>query len=407
MRVLVAFHDESMGGTSRSALAFAETWKDAGAHVKLYCPSSPHSARLRQLWQMGVEVTNDLSDIGLFTPDLLHIHHGAPSGATTTWVSRLLSYCEDFAPAVLTHDIFGQGLGRTIEKGLRSQGTRSHVVGLLGDWLATQHSAQYGSLSHVRRIIPNPQDFSFFRRPTSTERLDARAARQILPNEKVILRIGSPIAEKWTLAGYLKLAECVANTPNYRLRLIGAPRKLVDALPALPRIEVLQTIADDEVLRAEYWAADVFMHWADRGESFGNVILEALGCGLPVAYRSREFRDNTPWEFQSLSGFSYASNTDHWLTMARRLGRDSFTVSAADATGLEKYGQEQLRSRLSYIVSEVDAVGNRLDAGAIVKILQQGFREPVGLPKTHRWRVALRHNPVAASAKFLKHRFRL
>ncbi|MDN4646524.1 hypothetical protein [Arthrobacter sp. PsM3] len=405
MRVAIAFNDVSMGGTSRSAVTFADAWHLAGAEAIAYCPGGPHPSRTAQLKESGIPVTAQLGEITKFRPDLLHIHHGAPSGATTSWVGNLLSATSELEPAVLTHDIFGQGLGAAIKKTLRASSVQPQVVGLLGDWLAAQHSAQCGGQGISRRIIPNPQDFSFFRPPSSLERKNARARRGISNSEKVLLRVGSPINEKWTIDGYIRLAEFAIKSTNYRLRLIGAPPKLLDALPRSEKIDVLPVITDDEQLREEYWTANTFMHWADRGESFGNVILEALGTRLPVAYRSRALRDNTPWEFQKLKDFSYASGTKSWLSLAAILDRSAIQ-SIADVPGeLEEYGVRRLSDVLSDIVWRFDSLSHMAGPAVIPHLLEASFRVPQELPKMCQLQVALRHNPVSAKLKDLNRRF--
>lgn len=401
MRVLVAFNDTSMGGTSRSAVAFAEAWQDAGAEVLVYCPNSPHLARTERIRELGIPKAGQLAEVSAFRPHLVHLHHGAPSPELKHWVSALLAAFQGSNPAVLTHDIFGQGLGRAVRKKLHKVGSKPPVVGLLGDWLAGQHRAQYGRRGEVRRIVPNPQDFAFFRPPTTGERVEARLSRGIAPSDTVLLRVGSPIGEKWTTSGYLRLAELVITSSNLRLRLIGAPDELQARLPKSSKITLLPTILNDEALRSEYWAADIFMHWADRGESFGNVILESLGTGLPVIYRQRPLRDNTPWEFQGIPGFTYAKSTSAWLRFAKSgMERPVHPVEP----DLQKYGLDRLRAVLGAVLERAAETDPTELQREIPAILQSQFRVPVNLPSWSRLYIFCRHNPLTAVLKSAKRR---
>jgi hypothetical protein len=45
MKVVLGFADSSRGGTSRSALLFAELWRAAGAEVLVYSPDELHPDR--------------------------------------------------------------------------------------------------------------------------------------------------------------------------------------------------------------------------------------------------------------------------------------------------------------------------------------------------------------------------
>jgi glycosyltransferase involved in cell wall biosynthesis len=284
---------------------------------------------------------------------------------------------------VLTHNIFGQPL--PIDFGSRV------VIGLLGDWVAAQYRLQSGSDSGTLRVVPNPQDFRRFRPPTSEERTSAREALGLSQSDRVILRVGSPSEEKWSLAGYRTVSGLTNDDGATRVRLIGAPPSHL-AL-ANERTFVTQESTDDDALLLEYWAADVFAHWAERGESFGNVVLEAMGTGLPVAYRAVRTRDNTPFEFRGISSFHYATSTRSWL---QAIG----TTSDADRSvpaGLDAYGAPSLVSRLTAIVGRGPE-----GVDGVYRACLEVFANPSPIGRVNVLWVALRHNPITAIVKRLR-----
>lgn len=382
MRVALGFSDSSRGGTSRSALLFADLWRAAGAEVLVYSPDKLHPDRAEAARRAGLVTTRSLSALQEFEPDLVHLHHGAPSAATLDWLRAVNARLPEDV-VVLTHNIFGQPL--PVDFGRRA------VIGLLGDWVAAQYRLQSGSDLGNLRIVPNPQDFSHFRPPSIDERRTAREELGLLPSERVILRVGSPSEEKWSLAGYRRLSATMDDGGTTRVRLIGAPTSH-QAL-ANERTFVTQKPVNDDSLLHEYWAADVFAHWADRGESFGNVILEAMGTGLPVAYRAVRTRDNTPFEFRGLPSFHYTTSTRSWLKVIE-------TVHAADRSapdGLTAFAAPTLVARLTRIVGSGPG-----GADAVYRTCLAAFALPSPIGRVNLVRVALRHNPIAAIAKRLR-----
>lgn len=385
MKVLLAFDDVSLGGTSRTAILFARLWSAAGATVSVYSARDPHPVRVAELDAAGVSHSTSLPR-GEGAPNLVHLHHAAPSSATIRWVGDFLDEVGSDV-VLLTHNVFGQDLPLAFPE--------RTIVGVLGDWLGTQYRYQTAFRRKPVRVVPNPQDTDFFRPPTADERVSARNRLGIAPETRVILRVGSPTTEKWSSHAYRSLAERVHHERGYLLRLIGAPQSLTGGLPRSTYVRP-QPISLDEDLRDEYWAADSFAHWAERGESFGNVILEALSTGLPVTYMARPTRDNTPAEFRSIEEFHYARTKAEWLASATSRFRSEKHPAKTDPS-LLKYSSQSVEDTLRSIVH----LSGR-SSEALAQAVLAALPSPRRLRFKERALVGIRHNPLMASLKRIR-----
>jgi len=358
---------------------YARLWRDAGADVLVYSPRPLHERRASETAEYGIRVTSSLVEVQRFHAPLAHLHHAAPSPGTLEWAAAFSAVISREA-VVLTHNVFGQVL--PLDLGDRT------VVGVLGHWVGAQYRFQGGGPAKRIRVLPNPQDLGFFRPPTVAERRDARAALHISGQQHVVLRVGSPTDEKWSRAGYASLVDSAQGLRDVAVRLIGAP---VSHSFGGQGVTVLHEPLDDLSLRREYWAADVFAHWSERGESFGNVVLEALGTGLPVVYRAVRTRDNTPAEFRDLPGFEYVTRPAEWVRRSLALRGDS---SALRRPLVERYDASAIRAMLGVVVDRY-----RGDADELLRTVLETLPRPRRLSVADSAAVAIRHNPLAAVVK--------
>lgn len=392
-RVLVLSIDGSLGGTSRSALTAARAWATQGIAVDFFSPGQLHPARSGEFSSVG-PIIPTVSDLALDDYDIVHFHHAGLVGRTREVFTEIVSHhtSGQNAPPLLSNNIFA------VSDSLLDQWPAHRVTGVLGLWAAQQYKS--ATLCHRRRripiIIPNAQDSDFFRPPTLDER-SAANERIGIDCQQVILRVGSPNRGKWSL-DYLELAKSLVGSSS-TLVLMGAPDSLLTALDGLEHVRLVPTTGSDVLLRDFYWAASAFMLSAQRGETFGNVLTEAMLCGVPTVYRNRPYRDNTPWEFQHIPLFSLAANRDDWIErgMHPQIGLSHDELLNA------QFVSHHLISR-DYGIPTVGArlveVANLLLEGHDKSIPTILDRSPVAeLPFKSRVHCFVGHNPIVSIAK--------
>ena len=138
---------------------------------------------------------------------------------------------------------------------------------------------------HRIETIPNFVDIEYFKPPKEQERIEARAALSLPPNEFIIGFAGDLIARKRPEDLILAFAKLARAQNGVRLLIAGGPLKKAEALRELAhRFGVrksVSTIGPCANIRQAYWAMDVFAH--PSGEETGPLaVLEAAATGLPV-----------------------------------------------------------------------------------------------------------------------------
>lgn len=147
---------------------------------------------------------------------------------------------------------------------------------LLGEIL--QSSVAAGVIAS--RVIPNGVDCSVFRPGSQSA---ARARLGVPQDEFVVMTAANGIRRNpWKDYATLRRAmgRLSGNAPqSLSLYAVGerAEAEIINGV----RVVFVPKLEDDEVLADYYRSADVYVHSA-HAESFGNVLLEARACGVPV-----------------------------------------------------------------------------------------------------------------------------
>jgi glycosyltransferase involved in cell wall biosynthesis len=131
------------------------------------------------------------------------------------------------------------------------------------------------------RVIPNGVDTSSF---FPGNRAEARAALAIPENARVLMFASNGIkANVWkdyrALNEAIRILGCSGGSRELVLLAVGeiAPSERIGSA----EIRFIPFQKEPSALAQYYRAADIYVH-AARIESFGNVLLEARACGIPV-----------------------------------------------------------------------------------------------------------------------------
>lgn len=235
-----------------------------------------------------------------------------------------------------------------------------------GDWPAYSDDAEYSFFGCEGLVCINPDYFqrnqgayrcALIPNGVDTRKFNPgprdRASFEIDPDKPVILMVSALIGSKNVARGI----EAVSLIPEARL-IVAGDGPLRDDLRAqadrlMPgRYRQIQVSPDR--MPDLYRAADVFLHLS-RNESFGNVYVEAMACGLPVVAYDLP---RTRW---ILGEAGSLCESDQAEELAK-------TISAALATGQER--KEEAVSRASKFRWSEIAVQYRRFLGEVVEANQ-------------------------------------
>lgn len=258
---------------------------------KLWSKPVRHTRKVRMLWSLRLiwMLFRHRRDY-----DLVHVHTLWIGGLLVPLVTRLLGKKAIYHMTLLGSDnpsaVRAQSLGR-IKLDLLKK-----YDGLIGLTPALIHDCEQNRYKAKLVTLPNPlsfhEDFN-----EAVLRTKARSGLGIPSNADVLLYAGSVIARKGVdilVEMFIRLAE---KRPNLWLLVLGPYTKLENPrldenFPAALQQSLTQAclskrviwaglVRDEMALVSKYVASDVFV-FPTRAEGQGNVILEAMGCGLPV-----------------------------------------------------------------------------------------------------------------------------
>ncbi len=139
----------------------------------------------------------------------------------------------------------------------------------------------YPDIPHARiKVIHNGIDLNHFNLSTKTLRQRTRTQLGLLPDDLVLISVGSGFYRK----GVATTLHALAETPAWKLIIVGKDKeqkryqKLSDELEVSHRVFFVGVQQD---VRPFYAAADLLVHPA-LYDPFPNVVLEAMACGIGV-----------------------------------------------------------------------------------------------------------------------------
>jgi glycosyltransferase involved in cell wall biosynthesis len=196
---------------------------------------------------------------------------------------------------------------------------------------------------------------------TSSEIEELRGKLGIGAGARVIGRIGRPDPTKWAVPFTIKMMQrLVRSVPGVVYAAMGAPDELKRAAKraGLEKHFAFAEPSADETEVATFYRLLEVMPYASIGESFGLVIAEGMGMGLPVVVLSTPMRDNAQIELvdHGRTGLvahdakGFASAVARLLTdpaLSERLGR------AAQEKVREHYAAERVICSLENLYADL------------------------------------------------------
>lgn len=288
MKILTVVFSLGKGGTERAAQNFAEAYKLAG-HDSRVLATKNGGIRVRELEAIGVKVwvnntERTLRTIHDWQPDLIHLHSlrlAAPE------VLAIL----DCAP-----------ISRVIETNVFSKPSpweaRLDKSFQLSKWCAWLYKRRSNSDTPIG-ILPNPVRPRGFIKASQENILKFRKQFGFLDSDIVFSRVGQSFNSKWSPLLIDVFEHFRSRADGVRLMLANPPEAITRRVKSSiwrDSITIIDQIIGDENLSIFYSSSDIFLHIADRGESFGMVLVESMLCQTPVIAFSTPWGDNSQCE---------------------------------------------------------------------------------------------------------------
>ena len=308
MNILTVVSDLGRGGVQRTAVNFAVSFRVAG-HASFVLAVNDLGPRLEDLNKSDVQVFRSLDQLNnLPSLDLIFVHSLGVSA------SMVRSLRLKFSNAKL------------VEKNVFSRPSA-------WDWdLDCSFQMTSTCLERYRRfggqapaaVIPNPVKVeNFFH--SAAERDEFREQMNVPPDSICLGRVGQPFTYKWSPLLISAFNRLSAEFDCVWLILVGPPKEVVAQARRSKyshRIKALDANLRDSELRKVYASTDIFVHSAAQGESFGNVLMEAMLCEVPIVTLSTPWADNSQSELvlSAQSGFVAKSPSSWQRDVSRLIG---------------------------------------------------------------------------------------
>ncbi len=282
MKILTVVCNLEKGGTQRAAQNFCEGYYELGADSKILAVSGG-GIRVKELREKNIDIwldfnENTLSEIKRWFPDVIHIHSHRIEESIIYKIKELLP------------------TAKFIETNVFSiPSNYAHIIDYsyqLSSWCEYLYASRGGKISKSL-VLPNPVKTKNFYKSTEMEIINFKQKYNIPNNNFIFGRIGQHFYGKWSLY-LIDLFKRFVNNVNNKciLLLINPPKEIFDHIKVnkiKEKVVIINQITNDNELRNCYSAIDVFLHIANKGESFGMVLAESLLCKTPVISL------NTPW----------------------------------------------------------------------------------------------------------------
>jgi glycosyltransferase involved in cell wall biosynthesis len=302
IRFLTVVSTLTRGGIERAAMNYALGYRRAGfpSAVLAYNGGGPRQAALEA---EGVEVfvggnspdqlDSAVSAARAWSPDILHLNRPGEADERSASILRAMAHPR---MRVLETNVFSYA-----DRSADRMWIDVHLH--LSRWCLWKWSQSVRGLTPCSPgiVVPYSVDCAAFQPVTSAERIAYRQRHGIPTDAVVFGRVGQASLGKWSPLIVDAFAAVARTVPNAWLAICGLPAALEAPLAALPpeiraRVCRFPITDSDSELRSYYGVMDIFLHAATKGESFGQVLCEAMLSGLPVITLSTPLRDNSQIE---------------------------------------------------------------------------------------------------------------
>jgi len=323
VRVLHMANSLSLGGTEKVMQLFLTHLNRDKFDVAAFSPKD--GERGKQLREAGIKtyISGDaLRVLDTVKPHIVHIHRAG-------WTDPLLLKPVKRAriPVVVETNVFGRHdpspMGNTIDRTL-----------FVSEFCLNR-------FAQTERIVAGSPRYSFLYNPVDTNFFTTHAQSDRDFSLPIAGRISRADPGKWSALALDFLPEVIRDIPNFRYHIIGGIPEAHDFVRQhnlLNNVIFYPTVETDKEITTFLDGVSLLAHANDTGESFGLVIAEAMGCGLPiVTHPCDALKDNAQLELvdHGVTGL-VARSTEEYANAIKFLIANPDKARAMGQTGQQK-----------------------------------------------------------------------
>jgi glycosyltransferase involved in cell wall biosynthesis/cephalosporin hydroxylase len=309
LKILTVVCDLNKGGTQRAAQVFAEAYKEMGhdSRILSFYGGGSRYEELKDFIKIWIDLSaQNLEEIKEWSPNIVHIHS---NGLQKNDVLKFLKIIKNQATKTIEQNVFSTPSPWEDQVDLSFQFSKWAL------WIYLMR----GGDSRKAEILPNPVQCQNFKKAHRDEVIDFKQKYNIPENSYVIGRIGQSDHAKWSEMMIDVFDETAKKKNNIYLLLVNPPLNVIKKShhsKFKDKIVIIDRIIGDKNLSTAYSCLDLMIHVAEKGESFGYVLAEALLCETPVITLSTPWADNSQIEVAPHLKGSYVVSTKKELIEA-------------------------------------------------------------------------------------------
>lgn len=289
MKILTIVHALEKGGVARTAQIFAEGYQVLGIDSRVLAinhggPREEDLLLKKIPFWIGTD-NQTVREIMEWNPDALHIHSHGFNLQENPFLVELIKN-----RTVVEKNIFSRPVAWTHQMDYSYQ---------MSSWCLWRFCTTAPQLASKAIVIPNAAVTAAFAKASADEILEFRKQHNIPEQALVIGRIGQLYETKWSPVLIQAFNRLSQKYEHLHLLLVNPSERIIKQAHASPfrsRITIIDYILGDKPLSVAYSATDIFALAADQGESFGNVLAEAMLCEVPIVTLSTPWGDNSQCE---------------------------------------------------------------------------------------------------------------